>query len=132
MSSTPKSSDSIGVVNDSSAVLEFWKSFDFDKKRDVLDKQCVEMREAKTNSINGRKRLNAITVALRSKSPEEQAIMVTEVLKAYQEEIDQLSRRSKFSESAFYSLYKSIYEAPDPAEVIETLLNINNNRKLYI
>ena len=37
------------------------------------------------------------------------------LLKLYQNEIDQLTRRSRFAENAFLSLYKSLYEAPDPA-----------------
>ena len=111
-------------LSDANPVLEFWREFDLDSKRLSLDKTCVEMREQKTASINGRKRLNDITKLFRSKSKEEQLEMVMELLKAYQEEIDQLSRRSKSSESAFYSLYKSIYEAPDPALTIEALVNM--------
>jgi len=34
-----------GFLADARLVLEFWKEFDFDGKRMVLDKQCVEMRE---------------------------------------------------------------------------------------
>eukprot|EP00607_Mallomonas_marina_P007130 CAMPEP_0182438910 /NCGR_PEP_ID=MMETSP1167-20130531/86099_1 /TAXON_ID=2988 /ORGANISM="Mallomonas Sp, Strain CCMP3275" /LENGTH=775 /DNA_ID=CAMNT_0024632461 /DNA_START=161 /DNA_END=2488 /DNA_ORIENTATION=+ len=101
--------------------LEFWKEFDLDGKRLALDKQCLEMREFKSTSVSGRKRLNDITKSFRSKPKEEQLMMMTEVLKAYQEEIDQLSRRSKFSESSFHALYKAIYEAPDPVPVIESL-----------
>lgn len=88
-----------------------------------LDKSCVEMRENKTASINGRKRLNEITKAFRGKPKEEQLGMMTELLKCYQEEIDQLSRRSKFCETTFFSLYKSVYELPDPVGTIEGLIN---------
>ena len=80
------------------------------------------MRELKNASISGRKRLNDITKSFRSKSKDEQILMMAEVLKSYQEEIDQLSRRSKFSESSFQVLYKDLSEAPDPCPVIESLM----------
>lgn len=41
------------------------------------------------------------------------------LLKAYQEEIDTLGKRSRASDSAFFSLYKALYEAPDPAQALE-------------
>eukprot|EP01041_Mallomonas_annulata_P004617 gene4617-9172_t len=116
-------SDSVNQPgSDLGKILDFWREFDLDGKRLTLDKQCLEMREFKSNSVNGRKRLNDITKAFRSKTKDDQLIMMTEVLKAYQEEIDQLSRRSKFSESAFHYLYKAMYEAPDPVPVIDNLL----------
>jgi homeobox protein cut-like len=112
------------TLGDASVVLEFWKEFDLDTRRLTLDQNCVDMREMKTSSINGRKRLNDATKVFRGKTRDEQAGGITELLKLYQEEIDQLSRRSKFSESAFYSLYKSIYDAPNPSISIEGLINM--------
>eukprot|EP01038_Epipyxis_sp_PR26KG_P006821 gene6821-9339_t len=106
------------------AALEYWKTFDIENKKSQLEKTCTEMREMKTASIVGRKRLNEITKSFRAKSKDEQVIGVTELLKAYQEEIDQLSRRSKLTETAFFSLYKSIYEAPDPCQCIEELMQV--------
>ncbi len=85
---------------------------------------CVELRELKTASITGRKRLNDVTKSFRSKTKEEQLLMSTDLLTAYQEEVDQLSRRSKFAEMAFFSLYKSLSEAPDPCNAIDALINM--------
>ena len=62
---------------------------------------------------------------------DEQVLIVLDVLKAYQEEIDQLSKRSKFSESAFYSMYKSIYDAPDPVKLIEGITNQMSSSSTY-
>lgn len=112
------------TLGDAASVLEFWKDFDLDTRRVTLDQNCVDMREMKTSSINGRKRLNDATKTFRSKSRDDQTTYMTDLLKLYQEEIDQLSRRSKFSESAFYSLYKSIYDAPNPSVCIEGLINM--------
>lgn len=45
------------------------------------------------------------------------------MLKSYQDEIDRLTKRSKFSEAAFLSLYKVLAEVPDPVPAFESLLN---------
>lgn len=103
--------------------LETWKNFNLVERKANLDKSCVEMREAKTASISGRKRLNDITKAFRAKPKDEQLLMMTEILKCYQEEIDQLSRRSKHCETVFFTLYKALYDLPDPAATIDALLN---------
>lgn len=105
------------------SVLGFWQQFDFLNTRSTWDKACEEMREYKTASINGRKRLNDITKLFRSKSKDEQLVIFNDLLKAYQEEIDQLSRRSKFCEGAYGNIYKSLYEAPDPVPAINQLIN---------
>lgn len=46
---------------------------------------------------------------------------VQRLVKAYQEEIDALAKRSRASDAAFFSLYKALYEAPDPAQALERL-----------
>lgn len=105
------------------AVLSFWQAFNLNEKRAAWDKIGNEMREYKTVSINGRKKLNEMTKAFRAKPKEEQVLNVSELLKAYQEEIDQLSKRARFTESSYLTIYKALYEAPDPAPCIETLSN---------
>lgn len=109
--------------SDPGSVSAFWKSFDFPGKRVGWDKTCTEMREQKTFSINGRKRLNELTKAFRARSKEEQVLNIAELLKAYQEEIDQLSRRCKLSESAYFAIYKVLYDAPDPHPALDNFLN---------
>ncbi|CAM9566643.1 unnamed protein product, partial [Choristocarpus tenellus] len=48
-------------------VLEFWKSFDLDGRRLQLDKQGLEMQDAKENSLRRRKRLAELTKDFRKK-----------------------------------------------------------------
>jgi homeobox protein cut-like len=111
------------TISDATLVLDYWKNFDLERRKVNLDKTCMEMREMKTASINGRKGLNNVTKTFRSKIKEEQLNFIPDVLKAYQEEIDQLSRRSKLCENAFLGLYKAMYDAPDPAKCIDSLIN---------
>ena len=82
-------------------VLEFWRKFDIEERKIQLDKQVMEIRDTKSKSIAGRKHLNDITKSFRAKPREEQVTQMQDVLKSYQSEIDQLSRRAKSSEAAF-------------------------------
>lgn len=122
--------EKIGII-DTNEILDFWKEFNFELKRESLDKVCVEIKNQKATSINGRKKLNDLTKVFRSKSLEEQTAEVHDLLKSYQAEIDQLSRRSKFCESSFFNLYKSIYEAPDPVPAIEALIQALSSTSSY-
>lgn len=85
------------------------------------------MREYKTAFINGRKKLNEMTKAFRARPKEEQLLTISELLKACQEEIDQLSKRSRFTDTSFGNIYKALFEAPDPAPGIESLFNTINS-----
>lgn len=40
------------------------------------------------------------------------------MLKSYQEEIDCLTRRAKYAEAAFLSVYRLFYEVPDPVPAL--------------
>ena len=100
-------------------ILDYWKEFNLQNNKEKLDQICIEIRDLKTASITGRKKLNDVTKDFRIKSKETQLNDLTNLLKSYQDEIDQLSRRSKFCESSFLTLYKSISEAPDPVPIIE-------------
>lgn len=47
-------------------------------------------------------------------------------MKAYQEEVDRLTQRSKFAESAFLGVYQKLYDAPDPAPILSTALELGS------
>lgn len=112
--------------------VSFWKQFDLTAARAQWDKICNDMREMKTASIAGRKRLNDLTKSFRAKSREEQTSQVQDLVKAYQEEIDQLSRRSKLSEVSFFDLHKSLYDAPDPGFFLEQLLHTSLHSNSHV
>ena len=115
-------------------VLTFWKEFDIESKRDTFEENALQIREYKSASITGRKKLNESTKEFRliSANGPVDAATVNQLLQAYQEECDQLSRRSKYCESAYMSLYKSIYAAPDPVPAIESLLHSLSSSSLNL
>ncbi|OMJ20371.1 Protein CASP [Smittium culicis] len=52
---------------------------------------------------------------------------IKSLLKAYQNEIDNLSKKMKFSENTFISLFKVLSEAPDPEPFLSRLLEEKKN-----
>ncbi|KAL4109345.1 hypothetical protein PRIC1_001046 [Phytophthora ramorum] len=100
-------------------VLQFWKAFDLDSKRLQLDAQGSTMKSEKDASVRSRKKLAETTKHFRRLGTDaDKAAGAGPLLKAYQEEIDHLTRRAKFSENAFFQLYKGLYAAPDPAPAL--------------
>ncbi|EQC34730.1 hypothetical protein SDRG_07544 [Saprolegnia diclina VS20] len=104
-------------------VSMYWKGFDLDSKRVMLDAQGGSMQEQKEASLKSRKALAEHTKRFRKLASEpEKAASLPGLLKAYQEEIDTLTKRAKFSDNAFFTLYKALYEAPDPVPALEAAL----------
>ncbi|CAN0423579.1 unnamed protein product, partial [Ectocarpus sp. 12 AP-2014] len=84
-----------------------------------MGSQGLELQDAKDSSLVRRKNLAELTKEFRKKSDQEKVAGVQRLVKAYQEEIDTLAKRCRSSDSAFFSLYKGLYEAPDPAKALE-------------
>lgn len=53
-------------------------------------------------------------------SNDEKAKAFPALLKGYQEEVDNLTKRAKFGENAFLNIYQKLYEAPDPVPALST------------
>lgn len=100
-------------------MLQFWKAFDLDSKRVMLDTQGGTMKTEKENSLKSRKKLAETTKNFRKLSDADKTAGIGPLLRAYQEEIDSLTRRAKYSENAFFMLYKGLYAAPDPVPSLE-------------
>lgn len=47
--------------------------------------------------------------------------MFNSLLKGYQEEVDNLTKRAKFGENAFLNIYQKLYEAPDPYPALASI-----------
>lgn len=54
-------------------------------------------------------------------SAEEKLSLFNSLLKGYQEEVDNLTKRAKFGENAFLNIYQKLYEAPDPYPVVASI-----------
>ncbi|KAI5660172.1 hypothetical protein M9H77_28965 [Catharanthus roseus] len=104
-----------------SAVASFWKDFDLDKERAVLDEQGLRIAENQENSQKNRRKLAESTRDFKRASAEEKLSLFNSLLKGYQEEVDNLTKRAKFGENAFLNIYQKLYEAPDPYPVLASI-----------
>lgn len=58
---------------------------------------------------------------LKKASSEDKLSLFNSLLKGYQEEVDNLTKRAKYGENAFLNIYQKLYEAPDPYPVIASI-----------
>uniref|UniRef100_K3WEU8 Protein CASP n=1 Tax=Globisporangium ultimum (strain ATCC 200006 / CBS 805.95 / DAOM BR144) TaxID=431595 RepID=K3WEU8_GLOUD len=134
-SATPRSRSSVSRQA-ITPVLQFWKAFDLDSKRLVLDTQGNTMKTEKDNSVRSRKKLAETTKTFRKLPDSDKVHGIGGLLRAYQEEIDNLTKRAKYSENAFFMLYKGLFAAPDPVPSLEAIADMkiqeteDENRRL--
>ncbi|XP_057474172.1 protein CASP-like [Actinidia eriantha] len=104
-----------------SGVANFWKDFNLEKERIVLDEQGLRIAENQENSQKNRRKLAESTRDFKKASAEEKLSLFNSLLKGYQEEVDNLTKRAKFGENAFLNIYQKLYEAPDPYPVLASI-----------
>lgn len=105
-----------------------------------MDEQGLRIAENQDNSQKNRRKLAESTRDFKKASPEGKLNLFNSLLKEYQEEIDNLTKRAKFGENAFLNIYQKLYEAPDPypalASVTEQDLKLSEleaeNRKMKV
>ncbi|PAV18777.1 golgi membrane [Pyrrhoderma noxium] len=105
--------------NNFSAALSAWKDINLAELQKTLDTQGIEIVENQKESVVGRKALADRTKEFKKIPDEDKLSAWKSLLKAYQTEIDNLTKRSKTSENAFLSLYKKLAEAPDPYPLLD-------------
>eukprot|EP00511_Aplanochytrium_stocchinoi_P009631 CAMPEP_0204868904 /NCGR_PEP_ID=MMETSP1348-20121228/28044_1 /ASSEMBLY_ACC=CAM_ASM_000700 /TAXON_ID=215587 /ORGANISM="Aplanochytrium stocchinoi, Strain GSBS06" /LENGTH=580 /DNA_ID=CAMNT_0052022023 /DNA_START=103 /DNA_END=1842 /DNA_ORIENTATION=- len=103
--------------------LEAWQEIDLQNLQLSLDEQaskladfreaCQASRRTLAGSTKNFKKLQSVRDAaedsvIRTKLPK--------LLREYQEEVDRLTQRAKFSENCFLVIYRLIREAPDPGK----------------
>ncbi|KAJ4893950.1 Protein CASP [Raphanus sativus] len=114
-SSSSSSSSPIPIVT------SFWKEFDLEKEKSVLDEQGLRIAENQENSQKNRRKLAESTRDFKKASPEDKLGMFNALLKGYQEEVDNITKRAKFGENAFLNIYQKLYEAPDPFPALASI-----------
>ncbi|THH32502.1 hypothetical protein EUX98_g1693 [Antrodiella citrinella] len=106
-----------------SGALSTWKDINLAELQKTLDAQGVELVENQKESMMGRKALSEKTKDFKKISDDAKLNAVKGLLKSYQTEIDSLTKRSKFAETAFLSVYKVLAEAPDPYPLLEAAVD---------
>ncbi|KAF8635236.1 hypothetical protein AX17_004009 [Amanita inopinata Kibby_2008] len=106
-----------------SGALATWKDINLAELQKTLDTQGIEVVDNQRESVLGRKALLEQTKEFKKISDEEKLASFKSLLKAYQTEIDNLTKRSKASENAFLNVYKVLAEAPDPYPLLEAAVD---------
>ncbi|KXN91033.1 Protein CASP [Leucoagaricus sp. SymC.cos] len=106
-----------------SGALSTWRDINLSELQKTLDAQGVEIVENQKESVVGRKALSDKTKEFKKTSDAEKLNAFKGLLKAYQTEIDNLTKRSKASENAFLHVYKILAEAPDPYPLLEAAVD---------
>ncbi|XP_030492821.2 protein CASP [Cannabis sativa] len=133
-------SSSSSTASPISAVTNFWKEFDLEKERYVLDEQGVKIADNQENSQKNRRKLAESYKEFKKASADEKSSLFNSLLKGFQDEVDNLTKRAKFAENAFLNIYQKIYEAPDPypslASISEQDMKLSDleleNRKMKV
>lgn len=116
------SSDSASSVNFDVAVRT-WKDVCLPSLQKSMDSTALEIVELQKEHMIGRKKLAEQTRDFK-RLPDDTAKLasIKGLLKAYQQEIDSLTRRSQRSESTFLNVYKILAEVPDPYPLLEAAI----------
>ncbi|KDR75195.1 hypothetical protein GALMADRAFT_249156 [Galerina marginata CBS 339.88] len=106
-----------------SAALATWRDVNLTDLQKTLDKQGVELVDNQKESVVGRKALAEKTKEFKKIPEDEKLNAFKGLLKAYQTEIDSLTKRSKASDNAFLHVYKVLAEVPDPYPLLEAAVD---------
>lgn len=112
-----------GAEQNFSGALATWRDINLSELQKTLDDQGIELVENQKESVVGRKALADRTKEFKKTPDEEKLTVFKGLLKAYQTEIDSLTKRSKSAENAFLNVYKVLAEAPDPYPLLEVAVD---------
>ncbi|CCF59065.1 hypothetical protein KAFR_0G00320 [Kazachstania africana CBS 2517] len=103
--------------------LDMWSNADFVSLQKELDTNVLEVKDKEQSSLESRKALATETKRFKKLESDEKLSQVNKIIKQYQQEIDNLTKRSKFSEQILFSIYAKLSEAPDPKPLIQNSLS---------
>jgi len=117
------------------AGIEKWREINLPELLYDLGEVSLQIQENQKSGIERKKSLVASTKEFKSRRRTELATIaegsapdvdaaadgedVMGIMKCYQEEIDTINRRAKYSEAAFLKLYATLSEAPDPTTLVD-------------
>ncbi|KAN0040908.1 hypothetical protein ACTFIV_003444 [Dictyostelium citrinum] len=104
------------------SILESWKLFNIDKKKNEFGDNVTQIGALKEDCLKSRKVLAKQTQDFKKFTDDEKIKQFGSLLKLYQEEVDKLTKRSKFTETVFLSMYKDLNEISDPVPALSAAL----------
>ncbi|CUS24707.1 LAQU0S18e02432g1_1 [Lachancea quebecensis] len=98
--------------------VELWSKANLPELQRQLDESVLTVKELETKSFTSRKALASETKQFKRLDEEHKLAQVNKVIKQYQQEVDSLTSRSKFSEEVLLNLYSKLSETPDPQPLL--------------
>ena len=111
-----------------SSCKDFWQDFDLRQVQHELDNSAGDIANKQDEADVGRKKLVKMSKEFKSTATDDCRKTTGPLLKAFQGEIDALSKRSKAAETTVLTIYKKLSEAPDPTPILSQALS--NKTKL--
>ncbi|KAF9284686.1 hypothetical protein BGZ88_009841 [Linnemannia elongata] len=102
-----------------SAAVSVWRGIQLPVIQQEMDTQSVELLEQQQQSLAGRKKLAELTREFKKVPDQEKLQQFKLLLRAYQGEIDAITKREKATAQAFLTVYNALGQAPDPAKLLQ-------------
>ncbi|KAF2348611.1 hypothetical protein FHG87_020635, partial [Trinorchestia longiramus] len=106
------------------SLLSMWKELDLHNTQQVIDVTATELTTKQDESDVSRKKLVECMKEFKKTTPEDVRRQVAPIIKSFQAEIDNLTRRCKFADAAFLNVYKILVEVPDPVPALEYCIGL--------
>ena len=107
---------------DFSTALSVWRDINLADLQSSLVAIAPSLLEAQKVSLVNRKKLAEQTREFKKQPDDAKLEAIKPLLKAYQSEIDTLTKRSKSAENAFLNVHSALSTAPDPYPFMEVVL----------
>ncbi len=98
----------------------FWANFNLSSVQASMDDVAGQITTRQDDSEASRKRLIEAVKDFKTSKAETVRVEASPLIKAFQVEVDNLSKRSKAAEKAFFDVYKLLADALDPTSALET------------
>ncbi|KAJ1947015.1 hypothetical protein GGF37_000747 [Kickxella alabastrina] len=102
--------------------LEYWKGVNLGTMLRELETAGLAIIDNQKLSLQERRKLAEKTKEFRAVPDDLKATEFKPLLRAYQNEIDALTKRMKYAENSFLGVFQSLGDAPDPAPLISGLV----------
>ena len=113
------------------SLTELWQEFNLTGTQKLLDELATEITTRQDESDSSRKQLIELIRNFKKTNSEETRQVVAPLLKNFQNEIDNLSKRSKAAEKSFFDIYKKFFDIADPVPTLEYCMeSMKNLQKL--
>lgn len=107
---------SADVITDA---IRAWTTLDLASLQKILDEKALELQDSQKSSLLGRKKLASKTKEFKKLADEERLVEVNGLIKMYQGQIDDLTKKSKSIETVFYQIYRSLLDVTDPTPLFQ-------------